>query len=691
MRGPWQLAFLACTSALAVRSVPGCHAPTLRATAVRARFNFDAPLKIKLGKDLSPPGIGRRRHMGWLPQRWQSGDGQLGWIPRGDSRDQRIAGVLFPSVANLVVVPLTGAVDTFWVGRMGDALALAGQGAANQLFGAVFFLMSFVSLVTVPLVAKAWASGDVEGARDRTCDSLFLSGAIGLLGTALLVGAPRFCLQLVLQPDALAMPFAARYLRLRSLSLIPALVSAVAFAAFRGTLDVVTPLRVSTASNLLNLILDPILIFGGGFGAGLGVAGAALATAASELFAGGIYVACLLRRKLATWRRLIRLPDASALGPLLRVSSALLFRTGLWNTIMLLRARAAQAMDPSGVTAAAYAITLQIYYLGLVFATAMQGTATALVASAATHSKEEARQEAGRVLGWSALLGTSVMLLQLGALPILIPLFTTVPAVRQALVAPAVVCALLQMVNCVSYTAEGLCMALGKWGLLVRTLASCFVAFLGAVRLSSACGLGLVGIWASLGVLNLGTAGGLLYMLFRRDGALCDAAREAEAAQAATAVEAANVHDAAVVQEVHAAAVREEVGALPASIGGGVTKSSAVADFLEANFFTDGDSPHGLATALGGGGASSSADSLDNCELVDALLDCDGDRLKEIVGAPGYADGLAEGLPMGHRSGAEVLPEPPTPAAAAEQEHEPAHDAPQQQQATAPEPPPPPQ
>ena len=73
------------------------------------------------------------------------------------------------------------------------------------------------------------------------------------------------------------------------------------------------------------------------------------------------------------------------------------------------------------------------------------------------------------------------------------------------------------------------------------------------------------------------------------------------------------------------------------------------------------------------------------------MFDCDGDRLKEIVGAPGYADGLAEGLPMGHRSGAEVLPEPPTPAAAAEQEHEPAHDAPQQQQATAPELPPPPQ
>ena len=51
-------------------------------------------------------------------------------------------------------------------------------------------------------------------------------------------------LGLVLPAGAPATANAASYLRLRSLSLIPALLSAVGFAAFRGMLDTITPLKV---------------------------------------------------------------------------------------------------------------------------------------------------------------------------------------------------------------------------------------------------------------------------------------------------------------------------------------------------------------------------------------------------------------------------------------------------------------
>ena len=66
----------------------------------------------------------------------------------------------------------------------------------------------------------------------------------------------------------------------------------VGFAAFRGVLDTVTPLKIAIAANLVNVVLDPILIFN----AGLGVAGAALATAASQIFAAAAYISLLLRR-----------------------------------------------------------------------------------------------------------------------------------------------------------------------------------------------------------------------------------------------------------------------------------------------------------------------------------------------------------------------------------------------------------
>jgi hypothetical protein len=54
--------------------------------------------------------------------------------PSGDSLDKRIMAIALPAMLNLAIMPLVGAADTFWVGRMANAQALAGQGAANQIF-----------------------------------------------------------------------------------------------------------------------------------------------------------------------------------------------------------------------------------------------------------------------------------------------------------------------------------------------------------------------------------------------------------------------------------------------------------------------------------------------------------------------------------------------------------------------------
>ena len=43
---------------------------------------------------------------------------------------------------------------------------------------AFFFVVAVVPKVTVPLVATSFAAGDMEGARARTCDSLFVAGVM---------------------------------------------------------------------------------------------------------------------------------------------------------------------------------------------------------------------------------------------------------------------------------------------------------------------------------------------------------------------------------------------------------------------------------------------------------------------------------------------------------------------------------
>ena len=52
----------------------------------------------------------------------------------GDALDKRILILALPAaVLNNAILPLVGAADTIWVGRMKNALTLAGQGAANQV------------------------------------------------------------------------------------------------------------------------------------------------------------------------------------------------------------------------------------------------------------------------------------------------------------------------------------------------------------------------------------------------------------------------------------------------------------------------------------------------------------------------------------------------------------------------------
>ena len=46
----------------------------------------------------------------------------------GDETDKDIVKTTVPNMLYYIVVPIVASVDTFWVGRLGDALALAGQG-----------------------------------------------------------------------------------------------------------------------------------------------------------------------------------------------------------------------------------------------------------------------------------------------------------------------------------------------------------------------------------------------------------------------------------------------------------------------------------------------------------------------------------------------------------------------------------
>ena len=69
---------------------------------------------------------------------------QPGFWPNGDALDKKLMKIAIPMICVFMVTPLMGAVDLFWVNRMGNPLAVAGQAASNQVYNTAFWLASFL-------------------------------------------------------------------------------------------------------------------------------------------------------------------------------------------------------------------------------------------------------------------------------------------------------------------------------------------------------------------------------------------------------------------------------------------------------------------------------------------------------------------------------------------------------------------
>jgi len=311
------------------------------------------------------------------------------------------------------------------------------------------------------------------------------------------------------------MGYAIPYLRWRALGLVPALFASTGFAAYRGLLNTVTPLKVSLTTNILNMILDPLFIFGLGgrvggssrvmlsfLAKGLGPSGAAAATSIAELTSALIYLRLLVRRKLVQWSRLFRPPSLNSLLPLIQGGLAMLMRQLILNVAFVSAARRAQILDPTGVSAAAYGITMQIYSLGVVMHLGIQGTAAALVPSArAMGGNDAARVVADRIFAWGTLLGIVLSCGQYFALPAITPAFSPLLEVQQAVKGPAAISSFIHLVNGLVFAGEGTMLGLG----LFRDLA-CITSVSVAVMvacLASPLGGTLNGVLLSLAAFNL--------------------------------------------------------------------------------------------------------------------------------------------------------------------------------------------
>mmetsp|Transcript_3881 Transcript_3881/g.5607 ORF Transcript_3881/g.5607 Transcript_3881/m.5607 type:complete len:610 (+) Transcript_3881:369-2198(+) len=429
------------------------------------------------------------------------------FFPSFDELDRKLMKIALPCIANFAINPLIGAVDLFWINRMGNALAVAGQAAANQVFNSAFWIASFLPSVTATLVSKENAKGDQEGLQDAVCQALVVGLLIALIGTPLLFFQPERILGSVLREGAPAIEYAKPYLLIRSFAFLPSLISLIGFSAFRGVLDTVTPVKISSFANMFNAILDPILIFT----LSLGVPGAALATLAAEIISAVVYVKLLLQKKMIKWSKVFRSPSWSKLKPLLKGGLALQLRNVALNITFLAVTRVTQSIDDTGVAAAAHAMAIQTFQIGGIVLLALSTVAQTIVPNVMIERYddetgeteggiEDAKATVNRLMTWGFVLGCSLGALQIGVLPLLHK-STPLQAVRDAALVPSYLASVYQIINGLVFIGEGVMVGCGNFMQLSISTVIATVGCLWALRTFPPI-FGLTGVWMGFGVFN---------------------------------------------------------------------------------------------------------------------------------------------------------------------------------------------
>jgi len=183
--------------------------------------------------------------------------------------------------------------DTFWLGQYStDALA-----AISFAFPLVFLLISLgmgISVAGSVLVAQHTGAGDEDRAEYAASQTVtfaviasVLLGVIGYRFVGDFLG--------LLGASADVLPLASSYMEVVSLGLVAMFGFAVFVALMRGYGDTVTPMMVMFGSVVLNIALDPFLIFGWGPFPALGIEGAAIATVGSRALALVVGLAIMFR------------------------------------------------------------------------------------------------------------------------------------------------------------------------------------------------------------------------------------------------------------------------------------------------------------------------------------------------------------------------------------------------------------
>ncbi len=251
-----------------------------------------------------------------------------------------IVSLALPVVLGMFMEFALSTTDYYWVGKLG-ANAQDSITSSMVLIWTMFSLISIISVGVTALVSRSVGGGDFDKVRYFIKQGLSFAVilAIGCMAAGYFF-APGI-LHFMNTSDA-TFAWALPYLRVFFLSSLLFWWAEIVYAVFRASGDTRTPTLVGVLSVVINMVMDPMLIFGIGPFPKMGVVGASVATAIA-VFVSTITITTLLLRGKLGYRveKLFRLrPDFKAMVRIAKIgipvsSQQLIFVIVYWFLIKI--------------------------------------------------------------------------------------------------------------------------------------------------------------------------------------------------------------------------------------------------------------------------------------------------------------------------------------------------------------------
>ncbi|HEU4391058.1 MAG TPA: MATE family efflux transporter [Blastocatellia bacterium] len=335
-----------------------------------------------------------------------------------------------PMILEMCMESLFGVVDVFFVARLGaDAVAVVG--ITESLLTLVFAVALGLSMATTAIVARRTGEKKPEEAALATAQSIGIAVAVSLPIGLVAIACSKPIFRLMGASPAVETT-GATYAAIVLGSNTTVMLLFVINAAFRGAGDAAVAMRALWVANIINMILDPCLIFGPGPFPAMGVTGAAVATSIGRGVGVGyqLYVLVWGRSRIRITRRQLAIHYES-MSHILRVSVGGMFQYFIATASWLGLIRIVAVFGDAAL--AGYTIAIRIIVFAILPSWGLSNAAATMVGQNLGAGNPSRAEQSVWLTAVSNMLflGCVTVLFVLGAEP-LIGMFTSEPDVISA-------------------------------------------------------------------------------------------------------------------------------------------------------------------------------------------------------------------------------------------------------------------